>query len=283
MGGLDGAAKLKSKIAEMPAPDRAIAEALHALSAIDVHEGDELDEEALAELVRVAAADRDQARFALFEPVAAAIRRASASAPLLCVLDDLHAADLPSLELAAFATRDLRTSRVAWLLTWRDAEAQRPPVCDLIARVAREAELIPLRRLSANDATQLARDARSETPAAVRDAIVAATAGNPLFLLETLACFTTGETLDVARLPLAQGIGAIVRERLAPLPPAVLADAPPSPRGARPPCGRRLRVGLARGCGPALQWGVDGVRREEVRFAANDRLSHLAGDGRQSR
>ena len=169
----------------------------------------------------IAAADRDQARFALFEAVAAAIRRASTSAPLLCVLDDLHAADLPLLELAAFATRDLRTSRVAWLLTWRDAEAQRPPVCDLIARVAREAELIPLRRLSADDATQLARDARSETPVAVRDAIVAATAGNPLFLLETLACFNTRETLDVARLPLAQGIGAIVRERLAPLPPAV--------------------------------------------------------------
>jgi len=169
----------------------------------------------------VAAADRDQARFALFEAVAAAIRRASVSAPLLCVLDDLHAADLPSLELAAFATRDPRTSRVAWLLTWRDAEAERPPVRDLIARVAREAELISLRRLSVDDATELARDARSETPAAVRHAIVTATAGNPLFLLETLACFDKGETLDAARLPLPQGIGAIVRERLAPLPPAV--------------------------------------------------------------
>src|SRR5207244_12561184 len=115
----------------------------------------------------IAAADRDQARFALFEAVAAVIRRASASAPLLCVLDDLHAADLPSLELAAFATRDLRTSRVAWLVTWRDAEAQRPPVCDLIARAAREAALVALRRLSAADATQLARDARSDTPVPV--------------------------------------------------------------------------------------------------------------------
>ncbi len=169
----------------------------------------------------VAAADRDQARFALFEAVAAAIRRASATAPLLCVLDDLHAADVPSLELAAFATRDLRTSRVAWLLTWRDAEARRAPVGDLIARVAREAELIPLGRLSAAEATQLARDARSDTPVAVRDAIVSATAGNPLFLLETLACLGTRETLDVARLPLAQGVGAVVRERIAPLSPPV--------------------------------------------------------------
>src|SRR5204863_3505613 len=129
--------------------------------------------------------------------------------------------DVPSLELAAFATRDLRTSRVAWLLTWRDAEAERAPVGDLIARVAREAERIPLGRLSAADATQLARDARSETPDAVRDAIVAATAGNPLFLIETLACIGTRETPDITRLPLAQGIGAIVRERIAPLPPEV--------------------------------------------------------------
>src|SRR5258706_15839836 len=39
----------------------------------------------------------------------------------------------------------------------------------------------------------------------------------------------------------------------------------------------------ARGCGPTLQWGVEGVRREEVRFAAIDRLPQLAGDVRQYR
>src|SRR5207247_1584647 len=45
--------------------------------------------------------------------------------------------------------------------------------------------------------------------------------GNPLFLLETLACLSTRGAADVERLPLAQGVGAVVRERLAPLPPAV--------------------------------------------------------------
>jgi len=79
---------------------------------------------------------------------------------------------------------------------------------------------------------------------------------------------------DVCSVP---GSGADVPERRRPVDQVLLRE-----RG-RPPCRRRLRVGLARGCGPALQWGVEGVRREEVRFAANDRLSQLAGDGRQSR
>jgi tetratricopeptide (TPR) repeat protein len=168
-----------------------------------------------------ASADPDQARFALFDAVAEALRRASAAAPLLCVLDDLHAADVPSLELAAFATRGLRSSRVVWLMTWRDAEAERAPVRDLIARVAREATIVSLPRLSTPEASALIDEVRSETPAAVRDALLHATGGNPLFLLETLACLHARGLGDVTRLPLAQGVGAIVRERLEPLAPAV--------------------------------------------------------------
>lgn len=55
------------------------------------------------------AADPEQARFDLFDSVATALRTASSQGPLVCVLDDLHAADVPSLELAAFVTRHLRT------------------------------------------------------------------------------------------------------------------------------------------------------------------------------
>src|SRR4029453_7062176 len=39
----------------------------------------------------------------------------------------------------------------------------------------------------------------------------------------------------------------------------------------RPPCRRRLRVGLARGCGPALRRGVEGDGRGQIRGAAHDR------------
>src|SRR5689334_7165668 len=53
------------------------------------------------------ATDPDQARFELFDAVAHALSDAAARAPMLCILDDLHTADVPSLELLGFATRHL--------------------------------------------------------------------------------------------------------------------------------------------------------------------------------
>ena len=167
----------------------------------------------------ISSTDPDQARFELFDAVATAIRTASARRPLLCILDDLHAADLPSLELAMFATRDLRASRIVWLVTWRDVEAQRAPVRDQLAKIAREATLLPLSRLSDGDANALIDGVRDDAPAELRATLVHATGGNPLFLLETLACLATQHTVpsDLDRLPLAQGVAAVVRERLAAL------------------------------------------------------------------
>src|SRR5262249_24926468 len=149
--------------------------------------------------------------------------------PLLCILDDLHAADVPSLELAAFATRHLQASPIAWLLTWRDAESSHMPVRDQLARIAREATVLPLATLSAADANELIDDVRCDAAGELRDGRVRATGGNPLFLLETCACLAPGSALpsDLEQLPLAQGIATIVHERLAPLPDSTrrLADA----------------------------------------------------------
>jgi tetratricopeptide (TPR) repeat protein len=169
------------------------------------------------------AADPDQARFDLFDAVAAAIRFAAAGRPLLCILDDLHAADLPSLELAAFVARHLRDSRVLWLLTWRDAEAERPPCRALIARVARDATALPLARLSAEDTASLVVELARETVPKLGSTLYGATAGNPLFLVETVACLNArGEDMlpTLERLPLAQGVAAVVSERVAALRPA---------------------------------------------------------------
>ena len=52
-----------------------------------------------------AAAESDQARFALFDAVAMFLRRVAADAPVVVLLDDLHTADLPSLLLLAFLAR----------------------------------------------------------------------------------------------------------------------------------------------------------------------------------
>jgi hypothetical protein len=60
---------------------------------------------------------------------------------------------------------------------------------------------------------------RGDAPADLRATLVHATGGNPLFLLETLACLATHHSVpsDLGRLPLAQGVAAVVRERLAAL------------------------------------------------------------------
>src|SRR5262245_53043198 len=59
----------------------------------------------------------EEARFRLFDNLAAFLRRAARSAPLLVVLDDLHWADEASLQLLGFLAGDLHDSRIAVLGT----------------------------------------------------------------------------------------------------------------------------------------------------------------------
>ncbi len=167
-------------------------------------------------------ADPQQARFALFDAVASALRAASVASPLLCVLEDLHAADLPSLELADFVTRSLRTSRLLWIMTWRDAEAQREPARDPIARIARQAMVLPLQRLSSDEAGRLIAELAAGTPPEVERGLFRLTGGNPLFLLETLASMLArgGVPSALEELPLADGVAAMVDARVAQLTPA---------------------------------------------------------------
>src|SRR6185436_1394102 len=166
---------------------------------------------------RALAADPAEARFELFDAVAGALRTAAERRPILCLFDDLHAADSPSLELLAFATHHLRSSPILWVLTWRDAEAERDRVRDVIVRIARDATVLPLRRLSQEETAELVRE---WSPTQRADVLYEATSGNPLFLVETLACIAARPFVDLGRLPLAHGVSAIVKERTASLGPA---------------------------------------------------------------
>ena len=72
------------------------------------------------------------------------------------MLDDLHSADLSTLHLLHFVTRELRSMRVLVLGTYREKEARASVErMDLIARVAREGAIFPLARLAAADVEQL--------------------------------------------------------------------------------------------------------------------------------
>ena len=61
-------------------------------------------------LAGAASLDPDGARFRLFDATAEFLRRAARTRPLVLVLDDLHAADPPSLLLLRFLARELGTS-----------------------------------------------------------------------------------------------------------------------------------------------------------------------------
>ena len=161
------------------------------------------------------AADPDQARFELFDGVTRALARLAAERPVLCLVDDLHAADVPTLELVAFATRHLRASRIAWLLAWRDAEGGLAPVREQLVRIAREASVVALGPLLDIEANELIDDVCSDTNIELRGRLVRTTAGNPLFLIETLTAMALGHVVEDEQLPLAQGIAAIAGDRLA--------------------------------------------------------------------
>lgn len=169
--------------------------------------------------VEFSASDTRQARFELFDAVVRALREQGGRRPTLCVLDDLHAADIASLELTDFAVSALKASPIAWVLTYRDAEAERLPVRDLLARASRRCTVLPLRRLSREDSGALVKGLLPRSDAQLADALFRATSGNPLFLCETARALAEGRSAVGAdgQLPVGQGVALVVRDRVASL------------------------------------------------------------------
>jgi tetratricopeptide (TPR) repeat protein len=79
-----------------------------------------------------------QARFRLFDSVTTLLKNVSAEKPLLLVLEDLHWADQPSLRLLEFLAREIASSRLLVLGTYRDQGLDRThPLSQTLAELAR--------------------------------------------------------------------------------------------------------------------------------------------------
>jgi tetratricopeptide (TPR) repeat protein len=131
------------------------------------------------------AADAEQTRFRVFDAVTQRLMRASAATPLLVVIDDAHAADLPSLHLLRFVARGLRSTRVMIALTHREVEARlRQEAGDLLGKIARDGETLSLGRLHESDVDEWLRGVGRANVTAAR--VHRATEGNPLFVQELL-------------------------------------------------------------------------------------------------
>ena len=131
-------------------------------------------------------AESDGARFRLFDSLAAFLKSVAVAQPLVVVLDDLHAADEPSLLLLQFVARELAQSRVTIVGAYRDVD---PTLADPLRTTLTELAREPLTRTLALPGLAEADVARfialaDPAASALGAAVYAETEGNPLFVGE---------------------------------------------------------------------------------------------------
>jgi DNA-binding SARP family transcriptional activator len=141
-------------------------------------------------LPRPTAPESEGARFRLFHATTEFLRRASEKRPLVLILDDLHAADTPSLLLLRFLARELGSMHVLLLAAMRDVDPiPGEPLTAMLAEVAREpiTRRASLTGLSEDEVARYVRLAASEIASSeLTSALYSETEGNPLFVTETM-------------------------------------------------------------------------------------------------
>ena len=131
--------------------------------------------------------------------------------PLVVFLDDLHAADLPSLLLLLFVSRLVSTSPLFVLGTSREVEPRlSPDVADALAKIGREGEVISLLRLTRDDVAAWVTTAAGPRPDA--DDVFRVTEGNPLFVHEVLRVGAHGHTSDGIKAALDEHLSRLSAE-----------------------------------------------------------------------
>lgn len=137
--------------------------------------------------------DGDAERQLLFGAVVDLLARASARAPVVLLLDDLHWADEPTVQLLRHVLVAAPALRLVLLGTFRDSEVgRRGALADALAALHREhgVDRIHLRGLGDDELLSLleriAGHEMTEDGLALRNALLAETEGNPFFVTELL-------------------------------------------------------------------------------------------------
>ncbi|HEX2424958.1 MAG TPA: AAA family ATPase, partial [Actinomycetota bacterium] len=151
------------------------------------------------------AADPDAARFHLFDATIRFLAAASAREALLLVLEDLHAADVPSMLLLRFLAEQIGEMSVLAIATYRDVEVlPASPLSRTIYELIRlpSTRRLPLARFGHGDVVRYL-DAVTDLalePSAI-SSLYDRTRGNPLFLAESVRLLASGRdsgTVDIA-------------------------------------------------------------------------------------
>ena len=164
------------------------------------------------------------ARFRLFDSLVRFLRSAAAARPLLLVLDDLHAADEPSLLLLRFVAGELGGSRILVIGTYRDVDPTvRDPLASTLAELSREHVTHRMELPGLNEADiahYVELSAGAAAPAELIAAIHAETEGNPLFVGEVVRLLTAEgrlaevDTHALWTLGIPQGVREVIGRRL---------------------------------------------------------------------
>jgi DNA-binding SARP family transcriptional activator len=171
--------------------------------------------------------DSEDARFRLFDSTAAFLRRAAATRPLVVVLDDMHAADAPSLLFLEFVASELADARLLVLATYRDPELPPgDPTAASLAGVARRASTrISLAGLHEREVASYIELASEVEPVPGLVATIAAeTEGNPLFVGEIVRLLAADGRLAqpaaaLGRLTIPETVREVIGRRLSRLSP----------------------------------------------------------------
>lgn len=136
-------------------------------------------------------------RIRLFEAVAWFLAAASADRPLLVTLDDVHAADEPSLLLLRYAGQALADARILLVAAYREAEHRVRERGEVFAELARVGRRIPLRGLTPADVEAYVATVTGSRPARrVAARLHEITGGNPFFVEEIVSMLAAGTSLD---------------------------------------------------------------------------------------
>ena len=126
----------------------------------------------------------ESARFRLFDAVATLLKNVARTGPLLIVVDDLHDADQPSLQMLRFIARATKEARILIIGTYRDAEVrQSPELGKLIGDLIREGQTVSIAGLSqAEVGAFIERGSAKKADDKLVSDLYHATNGNPLFV-----------------------------------------------------------------------------------------------------
>jgi DNA-binding SARP family transcriptional activator len=178
--------------------------------------------ELFPDLPSPAALESEGARFRLFDATVEFLRNASERRPIVLVLDDLHAADAPSLLLLQFLTRVLASTRIVVLGAYRNVDpTPRQPLTGLLAEVVREpvTRRLALRGLGEGDVATFVELTASEiaSPQLVA-ALHDETEGNPLFVGEIVRLLSVeglpSKSGEPVRISIPQTVRDVIARRL---------------------------------------------------------------------